>query len=84
MNAENQSHNKRFNLPFFSFVPPWAPETQLPATFTAISSLIAPPSIATNPLAMPTASQDVSRASIPSSYGYITTTDNIIIPITGE
>lgn len=88
MSAENQTTHKRFALPFFSFVPPWAGHaTQPAATFTPISSLIAPPITAPYPsaipTAIPTAFPDNTKDSMPSSYGYVTTTENIIIPITG-
>ncbi|KAJ2961029.1 hypothetical protein NQZ79_g3667 [Umbelopsis isabellina] len=84
MSAANQTHHKRFELPFFSLVPPWAAHaTQPQTTFTTLSSLIAPPSTATYPSAIPTAFPDNTNDSISSSYEYVTTTDNIIIPITG-
>jgi len=76
---------KRFGLPLPSLVPPWAHKSTTSLSSTSgpmLSSLLDPPGAATpsatDPLSIP--SQDPDSA----ANTYVTTTDNIIIPITGE
>lgn len=73
---------RRFNLPFLSISPPWdhvSTATPTPTSMSIISSLLDSPNAATA----------LTSGSTTDNYGiysasYVTTTNNIVIPITGE